>query len=248
MSYTTMNRYGEVSHVYAPTSATGYIRGCWWPDFGPRTAEYSHQHNMHPTNTIFENQMVKHKNLLSSKSMGSSEGSHRSREAPSVQFRRPAPQTEALWSSTIIQPYRSGGHARAIAEGAWHQKALVSHESHEEAQSTLKFKKALERDSVTQSFSPTRSRSAPQLLRPLASGKPLLPGGSPLLLNSADHADEDPNSKPSWLASSTLYSRPTDAAGMAGTTKHRFHITGARDFGLEPGSPTARILGQRSIG
>eukprot|EP00931_Biecheleriopsis_adriatica_P073510 TRINITY_DN47779_c0_g1_i1.p1 TRINITY_DN47779_c0_g1~~TRINITY_DN47779_c0_g1_i1.p1 ORF type:complete len:238 (+),score=36.95 TRINITY_DN47779_c0_g1_i1:105-818(+) len=231
MSYTTTNKYLEVRHTYAPPKQS-YVRGIWWPDFGPMTAEYSDQVKMHPTNTIFENQIVKpgaaKKELLADPM---------SKKGPVEQrFRKPAPQTEALWSSTIIQPYKSGGHAKERMEGAWHSKAKASHDAHEEAQATLIAKRTMDRQTLTASMSPTRSLSSPALNSLGGAGCSLI-GGSSIFSSLADEA------APSWVASQTIASRELDSAGLCGAGgKSSMYKTGASEFGLDPSSAAATVI------
>eukprot|EP00440_Ansanella_granifera_P023304 gb/GFBE01025307.1/.p1 GENE.gb/GFBE01025307.1/~~gb/GFBE01025307.1/.p1 ORF type:complete len:244 (+),score=26.59 gb/GFBE01025307.1/:1-732(+) len=231
MSYTTMNRYGEVKHIYAP-AATPYVRGIWWPDFGPMTTAFSDQPKMHPTNTIFQNQMVKHskanKELLANP-MGQGGQSE-------PQFRKPAPQTEALWSSTIIQPYKSGGHAKERMEGAWHSKAKASHDAHEEVQATLLAKRTMDKQTLSATVSPTRSMSSPSLGGAGCS----LVGGASQMFSSGMLPDEA--SAPAWIARGTISSRPMDAAGLKGGSRSGLYKDGLSHAGLDPTSPTATIL------
>ncbi|CAJ1368961.1 unnamed protein product [Effrenium voratum] len=209
MSYSTMDKFGDMKHIYAPPRSDAFVRGIWWPDYGPMTVEFSNQAKMHPTNTIFENQIakpVKAKRDLMARPMGRP-------EPPMPQFRR-QPPTEALWSSTIIQPYKSGGRMPEIFEGAWHRKAHQSHTAHEEAVAETLTRRTLKQQELSMSLSPKRSLSCS--LSPCSLPK-----------------------SPSWVAAS---SRPLDAAGLNGNARGRVYKDGASELGLDPECAAARTL------
>eukprot|EP00435_Cladocopium_sp_Y103_P044945 s1385_g12.t2 len=216
MSYTTMDRYGDVKHIYAPQKANQYVKGIWWPDYGPMTIDFCDQNKMHPTNTIFENQIAKKtpaRRDLVANPMGPA-----TQTMP--QFRR-QPPTEALWSSTIIQPYKSGGRAREIFEGAWHRRAHESRHRHEEAQAENFAQRSMRQQELSMTFSPQRS---------MARSLSRLPS-----VGSIDEA-------PAWVAASTISSRPFDAAGLNGNARGRVYKDGASEIGLDPESPSAKTL------
>lgn len=210
MSYTTMDRFGDASHTYAPGKSTGYTPGVWWPDYGPSTTDYNYQAKMHPTNTIFENLFEK---FRAGASGGSTPvqvfrpGGHASvrlpagQEIATPQFRRPVPSCEALFASTIIQPYKSGGRARSIKEGSW-------------------YKTAAELDCADGAQPPSTGP------RPLFSRSPSAPaldaarGGARISGRAALGAGPE---LPSWVASRTVVSRPADAAGLKGSSAQRYH-------------------------
>jgi hypothetical protein len=230
MSYTTMDKFGNMNHTYSPARGNSYIKNLWWPDFGA-SVDFSDQPKLHPTNTIFENAIVKpgkpKEAMMAEPQRGPTgavlgRGQHRD-----TQFRR-VPQTEALWSSTMLMPYKSGGHAAEKMEGAWHSKAKASHDKHEEVQATLIAKRTMNKQTLTASISPMRSMSSPTLSRSIGS----LGGGS---LDCVDVA-------PSWVASKTISSRPFDAAGLSGGARSRLYKDGASEFGLDPDSQTATVI------
>ncbi|CAE7886300.1 unnamed protein product, partial [Symbiodinium sp. KB8] len=237
MSYTTMDRYGEVKHIYAPAKANQYVKGIWWPDYGPMTIDFCDQVKMHPTNTIFENQIakpVKSKRDLLARPFGSRGA------APEPQFRR-QPHTEALWSSTIIQPYKSGGRKPETFEGAWHRKAHQSHNAHEEAQAEQLALRSMRQQEMSATFSPKRSMSTASFSRSFHGGLSPLSREIDLPVGSGE--------VPSWVASSTISSRPLDAAGLNGNARGSVYRDGASEAGLDPESATARVLARsRSTG
>mmetsp|Transcript_2573 Transcript_2573/g.6178 ORF Transcript_2573/g.6178 Transcript_2573/m.6178 type:complete len:165 (+) Transcript_2573:66-560(+) len=159
-----------------------------------------------------------------------------SRVLAEPQFRR-QPHTEALWSSTIIQPYKSGGRAKETFEGAWHRKANESRNAHEEAQAEQLMKRSMKQQELTATFSPKRSLSSASLNRSFHSG--VIP----------DLSLPPPDEAPAWVASSTLCSRPLDAAGLNGNARGRLYRDGASEAGIDPESATARVLARsRSTG
>lgn len=214
MSYTTMDRYGDVKHIYAPQAANQYVKGIWWPDYGPTTIDFCDQNKMHPTNTIFENQIAKEAPLkrdLVARPMGPSHAQ------TMPQFRR-QPPTEALWSSTIIQPYKSGGRAKEMFEGAWHRRANESRHRHEEALAETLAQRSMRQQELSMTFSPQRS---------MARSMSRLPSVGSLPEAAA------------WVAPST---RPFDAAGLNGNARGSVYRDGASEIGLDPESPTAKTL------
>mmetsp|Transcript_42462 Transcript_42462/g.76308 ORF Transcript_42462/g.76308 Transcript_42462/m.76308 type:complete len:237 (+) Transcript_42462:87-797(+) len=230
MSYSTLDRFLNVKTTYAPANKNTYVKGIWWPDYGPTTTEFVDQHKMHPTNTIFETQVVRHtkahKEVLA-EPMGASS----SKGSKLDQFRR-QPATEALWSSTIIQPYKSGGAAKEKMEGAWNSKARAASLAHEEAQATMLAKRTMDKQTITASMSPMRSLSSPTL----GFGNSLGGGSmmSSLVLESQD--------TPPWIAKSTFGSRPMDGAGLGGGPNARVYKDGASEIGLDPESATATVI------
>eukprot|EP00930_Biecheleria_cincta_P032666 TRINITY_DN22654_c0_g1_i1.p1 TRINITY_DN22654_c0_g1~~TRINITY_DN22654_c0_g1_i1.p1 ORF type:complete len:271 (+),score=19.65 TRINITY_DN22654_c0_g1_i1:90-815(+) len=231
MSYTTMDKFGNVSHTYSPARGNSYIKNLWWPDFGSSSVDFSDQPRLHPTNTIFENVIVKPskpREVMMAEPRRGPTGAILGRGQHSdAQFRR-VPQTEALWSSTMLMPYKSGGRPTEKMEGAWHSKAKASHDKHEEVQATLIAKRTMNKQTLSACMSPMRSLSSPMLSRSANS----LAGGS------LDFVDE----APSWVASKTISSRPLDAAGLAGGARSRVYKDGASGLGLDPESQTATVL------
>lgn len=218
MSYTTMDKFGDVKHIYAPPKANQFVKGIWWPDYGPMTIDFCDQTKMHPTNNIFTNQIEKkaaRKRDLLAEPMGHG-------QTPMPQFRR-QPPTEALWSSTIIQPYKSGGKPKEIFEGAWHRRAHESQHRHEEARAEQFATRTMRQQELSMSFSPQRSMASSTSRFPAIGGSSFGEG-------------------PGWVASSTISSRPLDAAGLNGNARGRVYKDGSSEIGLDPESPTARTL------
>mmetsp|Transcript_100878 Transcript_100878/g.314480 ORF Transcript_100878/g.314480 Transcript_100878/m.314480 type:complete len:249 (-) Transcript_100878:170-916(-) len=232
MSYTTMNRYGEVKHTYNAVKSTGFVQGAWWPDFGPMSYDYSYQEKMHPTNTIFNNVIDRHRNrpevevvadrMVQGAAGASRSSSSRPAASPQRQFRRPLPATEALYKSTIIQPYKSGGRGHGNLgkgrEGSWYERpdppsSPTSLEGSFSAQldaSPLGARLAALR----------RSSSAPMIPSPANASLILSSPG----LRTPDTGRSSASgavgqSLPSWVASQTLMSRSSDAAGQNGAPK-----------------------------
>jgi len=228
-----MDKFLNVKHTYAPANRNSYVKNYWWPDFGPSTIEFSDQYKMHPTNTIFENQIVKGakpRQELLADAMG--RGSSSSSQPPDQQFRR-QPHTEALWSSTIIQPYKSGGHPKEKIEGAWNSKHRADSVAHEEAQATLLAKRTMNQQTLSAIMSPMRS------MRSMSS--PTVGFGNSLGgLSKNGVVDEDAP----WLAQSTMTRRPMDTAGLAGGPRSRFYKDGSSELGLDPESATATVIAQ----
>lgn len=223
-----MDKFGDVKHTYAPAKGNSYVKNSWWPDFGPQSMDFSDQPGLHPTNTIFENIIVKRSKPPEEKVANPrrgptgailGRGHHKD-----TQFRR-VPQTEALWSSTMLMPYKSGGKAFERMEGAWHSKAKASHDKHEEEQATLIAKRTMNKQTLTSSISPMRSLSSPMLAGSLAGG-------------SLDFADEAPG----WVATKTISSRGPGAAGLSGGARSHIYKDGASELGLDPDSQTATII------
>mmetsp|Transcript_80629 Transcript_80629/g.168097 ORF Transcript_80629/g.168097 Transcript_80629/m.168097 type:complete len:392 (-) Transcript_80629:27-1202(-) len=127
MSYTTQNRYNEPRHIYCPPKGGKgtYIPGTWWPDFGPMSYDYSEQYKMHPTNTVFKNQMaipLERKNLMKEEELARAEGRSRIPEPTKTIFRKD-PIREALYASTFIPSFRTGGRHDHSKEGSSYQFA-----------------------------------------------------------------------------------------------------------------------------
>lgn len=97
--------------------------GAYWPDYGSSTMDFSFQEGCNPTKTIFDRNVAPHsaaglfehpasptKTLTATRA----HNLHEAREREQFQqFRHPAPHTEALWASTHVQPYKSGGQRKA---------------------------------------------------------------------------------------------------------------------------------------
>jgi len=222
MSYTTMNRFCEPTSNYSPSRAPCFVPKTWWPDFGPMSYDYSYQPKMHPTNTIHENLFenraaIRHGHVpeklapgetffrtASSPDLAARQSIERQEAAAAtstVQFRRPDPAKDALASSTIIQPYKSGGHANGEKERPNYVAAATCDPPALKAASSMHATVALERTGVLPRGPGTRTI-----------GSSLSPA-----LDNGEKA-------PRWLATQTLVSRPQDAAGRAGSTRLKHHV------------------------
>jgi len=209
MSYSTLNRFSEPLQCYAPPSKGGYIPGTWWPDFGPCSNEFSEQHKMHPTNTIFRTHFEETKERSDLLARPASE---LERERDNLtQFRR-NPSTEALYKSTIIQPYKSGGHASSKRELANYQAAATREPP------------AIERERNAFGEHLTKTLSLPALTSTLPTSLVRLREGSGARISAigagAMSVRTQGGALPEWLAPNTIASRPPDAAGHAGTTRN----------------------------
>mmetsp|Transcript_79623 Transcript_79623/g.247937 ORF Transcript_79623/g.247937 Transcript_79623/m.247937 type:complete len:259 (+) Transcript_79623:64-840(+) len=234
MSYTTTSRYGEVRHVYAAGKAKGFVQGAWWPDFGPMSYDYSYQENMHPTNTVFKNVIEKPSRKADPEAVmadrmtpgacASGSPSISSAASPPNQFRRPLPATEALYSSTIIQPYKSGGRGHGNLgkgrEGSWYEKPeLPSSPTSSAATVMAQIEGTLSRASRASML--CRSTSLPSVPSP-SHASLRMPGSaqrSPDARRSTSSSRGSASVLPSWVASQTLMSRADDAAGRSGAPK-----------------------------
>lgn len=89
MSYSRMDRFGELTTSYAPTAA-GSGERTWWPDFGPSTQDFSQQRRSHPSDMIYEK-------IMEPKSWSTQERPRVPQgPASGAQFRNPAPARQAL--------------------------------------------------------------------------------------------------------------------------------------------------------
>mmetsp|Transcript_5186 Transcript_5186/g.13354 ORF Transcript_5186/g.13354 Transcript_5186/m.13354 type:complete len:272 (+) Transcript_5186:97-912(+) len=225
MSYTITNKFGDVFHSYKPPrdGPGSYIPGAWWPDFGPMSFDYSEQYKMHPTNTIFRNRLQVPKdrqNLLESSAMTpvASPMAGRSMSAPSEtssapetpkQFRR-QPHTEALYKSTIIQPYKSGGGRNAGKERTAYQFSATK-------------EAPVLRESLEQFRTIQQSNSMPSLTIGSSPGSPCSAATSTRIFAGSGRSMAGEGETPSFVASSTVISRPVDAAGFCGSSRFRHH-------------------------
>jgi len=105
MSYSTLNRHGDLSTSYAharggvPSIGVG---DTWWPDFGP-TRDFSVQERSHPCDSLFEH--VKRAKRSSSESvLTGSEAVHHRR------FRNPQPSRAALLNPTPAAEVQLAAH------------------------------------------------------------------------------------------------------------------------------------------
>lgn len=127
-SYSTLNRFGEMKIISPPHLGEHTIRnqmgprpsgcGTWWPDFGPTARDFNDGGKNHPTNTVFERAFKLPKGTGGCQHVYHT-GFGRSDGSSLQQFRHPQPQTEALWSSTLIMPYKSGGRRKCGEDANW---------------------------------------------------------------------------------------------------------------------------------
>mmetsp|Transcript_41390 Transcript_41390/g.105386 ORF Transcript_41390/g.105386 Transcript_41390/m.105386 type:complete len:251 (-) Transcript_41390:57-809(-) len=226
MSYTTLNRLCEPTHIYAPGEKGGFVTGAWWPDFGPMSYDYSEQYKMHPTSTIFKNHfsIPKERSDLMAKPM---------EEENRKQFRRD-PCKEAILNSRTPAPYKSGGHMNP------------SKERHSYQGSIAKVAPVFDRETEAFNTMTRRSLSSPSLggttlptsLVRLRDGSPSSPSSS---LKSVDASR---GSLPEWVAHNTIGARSFGSAGLAGSTMNKFcrttPDTGVVHASLAAGSSTIR--------
>lgn len=228
MSYTTTNRFGDVLHSYHPANAGVYVKGMWFPDYGPGSMDFSEQYKKHPTSTIFRNQMSmpNDRKKLMEKQEAELASPNRSTSAPALrktgmgaeqplqQFRRPDPANEALRKSVDIQPYpKKGGHLNPKMESRGYQANATREpptlSTHMEQFQTIQLDKSMPsltmgpRTLAAELGSPARSQRIYSGL-----GRTSLPGDG---------------ETPHYVARNTIISRPADAAGVAGSTRFRHH-------------------------
>jgi len=234
MSYTTLNRFLEPKHVYAPGQASEYTAGIWWPDFGPCSYDYSEQHKMHPTNTMFKNQLAIPKERRDAAAAAAAAAA----QPPVPQFRR-NPHTEALYKSVTVMPYKSGTRADPKRERANYQAASVKLPPtlrKEEEAFTSHMARSLSTPALGASTLPT---SLVQLRQSRAlggaTGSSFRSTLGSLRSGSSRAGDAD---MPEWVASHHPASRPPDAAGHAGTTQHAHCRTT-----METGKPHETLAG-----
>eukprot|EP00420_Gonyaulax_spinifera_P000208 CAMPEP_0197939626 /NCGR_PEP_ID=MMETSP1439-20131203/119973_1 /TAXON_ID=66791 /ORGANISM="Gonyaulax spinifera, Strain CCMP409" /LENGTH=281 /DNA_ID=CAMNT_0043562755 /DNA_START=59 /DNA_END=904 /DNA_ORIENTATION=+ len=259
-----MNKYGEVTHSYHAAKGGGFIKGSWWPDFGPSSYDYSNQNRLHPTNTIFATQIERGQGrgeLLAekmprSRSCGSS-------ASPFQQFRRPAPATEALYGSTVIPPSKSGGKKHNTLgngkEGSWHEKPAAPAQGETLEAGAREFVTATmssmrggnTADGMTMSVNRSMTTSLAQRPSPTLSRShsvPSLAQSSMRLVNSSRKGSDTPTSSlatgiratPSWVAQNAIYGRALDSAGLAGSPMMQGGVKRLDGAGgsIGPSSPT----------
>jgi len=116
--YSTFDRFGDPLHSrYGGQPNMGECRtgaGTWWPDFGPTTRDFSPGGVNHPTEFVFE-----HEVLPFTAAYNRARSEPVLKEPPPVQFRHPAPATEALWKSTNNMPSKPGGRRKCGESGNW---------------------------------------------------------------------------------------------------------------------------------
>jgi len=140
MVYSTLNKFGDPLHTkYGGKLDCGGCRtgaGTWWPDYGTTVRDFSPGGINHPTEHVFEHEVMpftaaqRSQEMQRSQSMpaGESPKSRKVRmaeEAKPTQFRHPQPSTEALWTSVDLMPYKKGGRRKCSEASNW-KSALSS--------------------------------------------------------------------------------------------------------------------------
>lgn len=211
MSYTVMNKNLDMFHTYVPSKTEAYVPGIWWPDHGNNCPNLA---IMNPTNTMFKNAFEKGKAQSSTGPQLMQDASLRD-VAPLQQIRHPMPATEALYKSTIIQPYKSGGRLpngkesgpiRVIGEPPLLSAARQSFN----ASMTLS-----PADNRSMRMNRSASDSAMRSMKITEAPTPRSDSGASVI------------GAPSWIANQTFMSRQGDAAGQAGTTVFKHHYKGS---------------------
>lgn len=131
-SYATYNKFGDMTISCPQSLGADTIAkqmgprpsgcGTWWPDFGPTRRDFSYQDRIHPTQPIFERAFGLHSGPMTGvdgKPIAEPMRGGGSSPSQLKQFRHPKPQTEALWSSTVIMPYKSGGRRKCGEDSNW---------------------------------------------------------------------------------------------------------------------------------
>lgn len=249
MSYTTLNRMGEPTHIYVPSKQASFVPGTWWPDFGPSSNDFCYQEKKHPTITVFRTQMQEPQDRRNAAARGEKLPTlpqpgevrvGRTEDERPVQFRR-NPSTEALYSSTAIRPYKSGGHMTGGKERHCYQfgAARTPPALENEAQA---YAGLLSRSQSSPSVSPT----LPTSLVRLRESQPVAPeaAGPASRTSAAVGQGASLATLPGWVAGSTVFSRPPGAAGHGGTTKNKHLRTGLATGGASetlPGGSKAQV-------
>jgi len=263
-AYSTLDRFGDMTHVYSPSGGDGHLGvmrsgcGAYWPDFGP-TAGDSNMAKGQPSSYLFDRPAKKEDRPTS----------------PRRQFRHPSPATEALWSSTMVMPYKSGGRKKCSEGDLWqsskHQAHPLNRASEHNIAATCKLNNlaagsacttsALEAVMRTNNSAPSLGFSAKvpdatstisrlhgtgasqgtlslQAVRKSLFGSLRGPSGP------ADDGDSC-RELPKWIASRTLATRDTDAAGLAAcrlprTQPGRSMLSRSTSGSSTPVSPASR--------
>lgn len=270
MSYGVRDRFGglNVDYDHRRCVADNRFSGCgtWWPDFGPRRTDFNDAGTCHPTSTIFENVIEKPAKQRAA-ALAGAEGSLRQFRHPGTtdedfekyreqrrQFRNPDPARDALWKSTIIQPYKSGGRLQRDIVGAWSRDEAKDIEKHSGA--------AAGQASGLASLSPKMVRSLSQPSLAAASFSKSIATLGQSIDQSASFSkrpgDSDSASQhssafesvaaseppmPQWVASRTFATRPVDAAGHAASRLRTLSVCNLRNSG----APSPEITATRTL-
>jgi len=131
-----LDRHGDMKHTLYGGKAQlgGCMSGCgtWWPDYGPVTRDFSPGGINHPTEHVFEHEVMpfteaqksqSDPSLIKPREVRLQEQAEKRAEVL-TQFRHPQPEREALWASTLIMPAKRGGRRKCSEASNW--KAALS--------------------------------------------------------------------------------------------------------------------------
>lgn len=121
--YSTLDRFGDPIHtLYGGQPNLGGCRtgcGTWWPDFGPTVRDFSPGGIHHPTEHVFSHEVIPFTRSQSMPNQLDQVAPPRRTHETHVQFRHPAPSTEALWSSVDVMPYKKAGRRKCGEASNW---------------------------------------------------------------------------------------------------------------------------------
>lgn len=133
-----LDKFGEPKHtLYGGKFEPGGCpipAGSWWPDFGPTVREFSAGGIHHPTEHVFQHEVLpftaaqksqSSPDILAKPMRGAVNRATQEAQERPTQFRHPAPATEALWKSTNSMPYKPGGRRKCGEASNW-KAALAS--------------------------------------------------------------------------------------------------------------------------
>lgn len=128
--YSTLNKFGDPKHtLYGGKLDLGGCRtgaGTWWPDYGPTVRDFSPGGINHPTEFVFQNEVVPYTHSQRCKSMPAMPKPEAvlQKQEKLRQFRHEDPAKEALWKSVDVMPYKSAGRRKCGEASNW--KAALS--------------------------------------------------------------------------------------------------------------------------
>jgi len=138
MVYSTLDRHLDPIHtLYGGKLDMGGCRtgaGTWWPDFGTTVRDFSPGGISHPTEHVFEHEVVpftRSQSVPEVIKMSNEDRMRSVQNAPPIgaeelkQFRHPQPEREALWKSTNNMPSKPGGRRKCGEASNW-KSALSS--------------------------------------------------------------------------------------------------------------------------
>lgn len=134
MVYSTLDRFGDPKHtLYGGKTSLGGCQsgaGTWWPDYHPTQRDFSAAGKNHPTECVFQNEVIPYTNALRSQSSpdlirrGSKNRAVQEAHERPIQFRHPIPAREALYKSVNNMPSKPGGRRKCAEASNW--KAALS--------------------------------------------------------------------------------------------------------------------------